>query len=173
MVNRPFDGQSSSSRRGGGRGSDARAHADPIGPVPVIDQRVAWDRERCRLSPGERILALGLHVLTDRPPLYSVTDVFWLAEVPLFLGPGETEEHLTGDARGRAFHKLAAAEPPAVFSAVTVRTSVAEAIERGGMPADTTSHSLEGGYPPPTGKTPTPCCGSRRANPAWSHALNS
>jgi hypothetical protein len=34
-----------------------RALADRIGLVPVMDQIVAWDPERCRLSPGERVLS--------------------------------------------------------------------------------------------------------------------
>ena len=37
---------------------------------------VAWDATRCRLSPGERILALILNLLTDRHPLYQVDDAF-------------------------------------------------------------------------------------------------
>ena len=124
-----------------------RALADRIGLVPVIDQMVAWGRERCRLSPGERILALVLNLLTDRPPLYPVTDVFRLTDVPLLWGPGVTAEDLTDDAWGRALDKLAAAGPAAVFSAVAARAYVVEAIERGEMPYDTTSRSLYGDDP--------------------------
>jgi transposase len=124
-----------------------RALADRIGLVAVVDQMVAWDPERCRLSPGERILALVLNLLTDRQPLYQVTDAFRLTDVPLLLGPGVAAEDLTDDALGRALDKLAAAGPAAVFSAVAARAYAVEAIDRGGMHFDTTSRSLYGEYP--------------------------
>lgn len=124
-----------------------RALADRVGLVPVIDQMVAWDPERCHLSPGERILALVLNLLTDRQPLYQVTDAFRLTDVPLLLGPGVAADDLTDDALGRALDKLAAASPAAVFSAVAARAYAVEAIERGGMHFDTTSRSLYGDYP--------------------------
>jgi hypothetical protein len=79
-----------------------RALADRIGMVAVIDGLVAWDPSRCHLSPGERILALVLNLLTDHQPLYQVMDAFRLTDVPLLLGPGVTAEDLTDDALGRA-----------------------------------------------------------------------
>ena len=124
-----------------------RALADRIGLVAVVDQLVAWDAERCRLSPGERILALVLNLLTDRQPLYQVTDAFRLTDVPLLLGPGVAAADLTDDALGRALDKLAAAGPAAVFSAVAARAYAVEAIDRGGMHFDTTSRALYGEYP--------------------------
>ncbi len=130
-----------------GAGPILRAVADRIGLVPVIDQAVAWDAERCRLSPGERIFALILNLLTDRQPLYQVTDAFRLTDVPLLLGPGVTAADLTDDALGRALDKLAAAGAAAVFSAVAARAYAVEAIDRGGMHFDTTSRSLYGDYP--------------------------
>ncbi len=71
-----------------GAGPLLRAVADRIGLVTVIDQAVAWDATRCRLSPGERVLALILNLLTHRQPLYPVMDAFRLTDVPLLLGPG-------------------------------------------------------------------------------------
>ena len=130
-----------------GAGPILRAVADRIGLVSVIDQAVAWDAERCLLSPGERILALILNLLTDRQPLYPVTDAFRLTDVPLLLGPGVTAADLTDDALGRALDKLAAAGAAAVFSAVAARAYAVEAIDRGGMHFDTTSRSLYGDYP--------------------------
>ncbi len=124
-----------------------RALADRIGLVAVIDDRVAWDPERCHLSPGERILALVLNLLTDRQPRYHVGDAFQLTDGPLLLGPGVTAEDWTDDAWGRALDKLAAAGPAAVFSAVAARAYAVEAIDRGGMHFDTTSRSLYGDDP--------------------------
>ena len=130
-----------------GAGPILRAVDDRIGLVPVIDQAVAWDAARCRLSPGEGILALILNLLTDRQPLYQVTAAFRLTDVPLLLGPGVTAADLTDDALGRALDKLAAEGAAAVFSAVAARAYAVDAIDRGGMPFDTTSRSLHGDYP--------------------------
>jgi hypothetical protein len=55
-----------------GAGPVLRALCEEIGLVGAIDAVVPWDRVRCRLSPGERILALVLNLLTARQPLYRV-----------------------------------------------------------------------------------------------------
>jgi hypothetical protein len=115
-----------------GAGPILRAVADRIGLVSVTDQAVAWDAERCRLSPGERILALILNLLTDRPPLYPATGAFRLTDGPLLLGPEVTAADRTDGPSGAA----------AVFSAVAARGYAVEAIDRGGMHFDTPSRSL-------------------------------
>ena len=46
--------------------------------------------DRCRLSPGERILALVLNVLTERRPLCAVADPFPLTDGPLWRRPDVT-----------------------------------------------------------------------------------
>ena len=130
-----------------GAGPLIRAMAERIGLVPTIDAEVGWDSTRCRLSPGERILALIVNLLTDREPLYQVREAFRFTDVPLLLGAGITAADLTDDALGRALDKLAAAGSAAVFSAVAARAYAVEAIDRGGMHFDTTSRSLTGDYP--------------------------
>ena len=145
-----------------GAGPLIRAMAERIGLVPTIDALVGWDPSRCRLSPGERILALIIHWLTDREPLYPVWEAFDLTDVPLLLGAGITAADLTDDALGRALDKLAAAGAAAVFSAVAARAVAVEAIDRGGMPCDTTSRSLYGEYPTADG--------TRGATPRHGHS---
>ena len=86
---------------------------------------VGWDATRCRLSPGERILALLVNLLTDREPLYPVPEAFRLTDVPLLLGAGIMAADLTDDAWGRALDKLAAAGTE-VFSAVAARAYAVE-----------------------------------------------
>ena len=63
------------------------------------------------------------------------------------MGAGITAADLTDDAFGRALDKLAAAGAAAVFSAVAARADAIEAMDRGGMPCDTTSRSLYGEDP--------------------------
>ena len=130
-----------------GAGPILAAVARRMGLVATIDQLVPWDAARCRLSPGERILALILNLLTEREPLYQVDDAFRLTDPGLLLGAGITVDDLGDDALGRALDKLAAAGPAAVFSAVAAQAYAVEALDRGGMHGDSTSRSLYGRYP--------------------------
>ena len=83
-----------------GAGPILSAVARRIGLVEIIDGLVAGDATRCRLSPGERILALILNLLTDRQPLYQVDDAFRLTDPALLLGAGVTVDDWGDDARG-------------------------------------------------------------------------
>ena len=51
---------------GVGAGPLIQAMAERVGLVSTIDALVGWDATHCRLSPGERILALIVNLLTDR-----------------------------------------------------------------------------------------------------------
>lgn len=42
----------------------------------TINRMVAWDQEKCRLSPGTRLKALVLNILTSHTPLYRVEDFY-------------------------------------------------------------------------------------------------
>ena len=130
-----------------GAGPILAAMARRIGLVATVDQMLTWDATRCRLSPGERILALILNLLTEREPLYQVDDAFRLTDPALLLGAGITVDDLGDDALGRALDKFAQAGPAAVFSAVAARAYAVEALDRGGMHWDSTSRSLYGRYP--------------------------
>ncbi len=56
-------------KKDAGRLASTQTVARRIG-LATVDQMLPWDATYCRLSPGERILALVLHLLTDREPLY-------------------------------------------------------------------------------------------------------
>lgn len=129
-----------------GAGPLLRAMARHIGLVETIDRTVPWDPDRCRLSPGERILALCVNLLTEREPLYRVQEAYTLTDPALLLGQGITPADLGDDALGRALDKLAQAGAAAVFSAVAARTYAVEGIRPTGMHFDTTSRSLYGAY---------------------------
>nr|WP_242848319.1 DUF4277 domain-containing protein [Sulfobacillus thermosulfidooxidans] len=84
-----------------------------------MNQTVAWDLQRCHLSPGERIFALVLNLLTARQPLYRVHEPCQLTDVPLLFGVGCTTDDY--DALGRTLDKVAAADDVSIFSAVAAR----------------------------------------------------
>ncbi len=156
-----------------GAGPLLAAVARRIGLVAPIDQMVTWDATRCRLSPGERILALVLNLLTEREPWYQVDDAFRLTDPALLLGAGITVDDLGDDALGRALDQLAQAGPAAAFSAVAARAYAVEALDRGGMHWDSTSRALYGRYPTADGVPGvTPRHGhSQDHRPDWKQIL--
>jgi len=141
-----------------GAGPVLRALCEEIGLVAAIDAVVPWDRARCRLSPGERILALGLNLLTARQPLYRVQEQYTLADAPLLWGAGITSADLSDDALGRALDKVAAADGAAVFSAVALRALTADRVLPDAAPLfvhwDSTTRSGYGTYPTATADGP-------------------
>ncbi|AEJ38307.1 IS4 family transposase [Sulfobacillus acidophilus TPY] len=134
-----------------GAGPVIRALCEEIGLVAAIDQCVQWDPERCHLSPGERILALVINVLTARQPLYRVHEPLALTDTPLLLGAGITATDLTDDALGRALDKIAAAGGATVFSAVAARALLHDRVWYPDGPLfvhwDSTTRSVYGTYP--------------------------
>lgn len=123
-----------------------RGMADAIGFVDLLNTLLAWDVQQCRTSPGERILAMVLDILTGKSPLYRVQDSLAETDVPLLLGRGRTAADFTDDALGRALDKLSRAGPAAVFTAVAAQAYAREAIELRTGHWDSTSRSLQGAY---------------------------
>nr|WP_242940642.1 IS1634 family transposase [Sulfobacillus thermosulfidooxidans] len=123
-----------------------RGIADAIGFVDLLNTLLVWDAQQCRTSPGERILAMVLDILTGKSPLYRVPDRLAETDVPLLLGRGRTAADFTDDALGRALDKLFQAGPAAVFTAVAAQAYAREAIELRSGHWDSTSRSLQGAY---------------------------
>ena len=48
-----------------------RGMADAIGFVDLLNTLLPWDAQQCRTSPGERILAMVLDILTGKSPRSS------------------------------------------------------------------------------------------------------
>ncbi|SMC03499.1 Transposase [Sulfobacillus thermosulfidooxidans DSM 9293] len=136
-----------------GAGPVIRALCEEIGLVEAVNQTVAWDAQRCHLSPGERIFALIVNLLTARQPLYRVHEQFQLTDVPLLFGSGRTAADFTDDALGRALDKVAAAGGATVFSAVATRALVHDHVWTPDHPVfvhwDSTTRSVYGTYPDP------------------------
>lgn len=123
-----------------------RGMADAIGFVDLLNTLFPWDAQQCRTSPGERILAMVLDILTGKSPLYRVQDSLAETDVPLLLGRDRTAADFTDDALGRALDKLSRAGPAAVFTAVAAQAYAREAIDLRTGHWDSTSRSLQGAY---------------------------
>ena len=85
-----------------GPGPMVAAMCDAVQLVEVIDGLVAWDPAQCRLSPGTRIKALVVNMLTERRPLYLVHEAYAERDVELVLGSGVKAADLNDNALARA-----------------------------------------------------------------------
>jgi len=124
-----------------------RAMCEAIGLVEIIDTQVPWDERRCKLSPGQCIMALILNILTSRQPIYRVWESFEDTDIELLLGEGVSLEDLNDDAFGRALEKLQAAGACKIFSMITSSALTREEAEIQFMHWDSTTRSLYGQYP--------------------------
>ena len=124
-----------------------RAMCEAIGLREIIDRHVDWDSMRCKLSPGQRVTALILNILTSRQPLYRVWESFEDTDCELLLGEGVIYEDLNDDALGRALDKLQEAEARKIFSMVAANALIREAVDTRFLHWDSTSRSLYGEYP--------------------------
>lgn len=133
----------------------AAAHiAREIGVVEVVNRMVQWDEEQCRLSPGDRVLALLVGVLFDRTALWRLHEVLAGQDLGVLFGSDVAAADFNDDALARALDKLAKANPEQVFATMTTRALSGEGrtwSDLSVIHADTTSVSVWGAYDsPPT-----------------------
>lgn len=86
----------------------------------VLNRLLRWDPQRSKLSPGTRIKALVMNILTGRDPLYKVEAFYRDQDVELLFGPGVTAQELNDDALARALDKLHEASPWTVYSTLAL-----------------------------------------------------
>ena len=120
-----------------------------MGVVDTLDAMLIWDRARCNLSPGTRLLALILCTLLDRTALSRVERIFARQDLPVLLGPSVEARDLNDDALGRALDKLAQARPATVFHTVAAKVWAHERVLFDILYGDTTTVALYGAYASP------------------------
>lgn len=126
--------------------------AREIGLVDITNQMVRWDDRQCRLSPGERILALVVGILFDRTALWRLHEVLVDQDLAVLFGPGVAAIDFNDDALGRALDKLSRANPEHVFATLTTKALAQEGrswSDLSVLHADTTSVSVWGAYETP------------------------
>jgi transposase len=113
----------------------------------TLNRLLPWDPARSKLSPGTRIKALVMNILTGRDPLYKVETFYRDQDVELLFGPGVRADDLTDDGLARALDKPYEASPWTVYS--TLALHAVHKLHPGGLGPlhnDTTSLCLEGAY---------------------------
>jgi hypothetical protein len=70
--------------------------------VATVDEMVRWDEDQCRLSPGQRLLALVIAIVDNRRALYRLPRFFAERDAEVLLDGGIPPEALNDKALGRA-----------------------------------------------------------------------
>ncbi|MCP3775987.1 IS1634 family transposase [Paenibacillus sp. MZ04-78.2] len=112
----------------------------------TLNELLPWDASRCKLSPGARIKALVINVLSGKDPLCHVKRFYRDQDVELLFGDGVTADDLNDDALARALDKLHEATPWKVYSTLAIRAMRKLGLPIGTLHNDTTSVSLHGAY---------------------------
>lgn len=82
------------------------ALCDEIKVAEIINQLVTWDDKQCMLSPGTRIEALIVNVLSARKPFYRVQSFYEYQDPEVLFGKGVSADALNDDALGVFVVKL-------------------------------------------------------------------
>jgi len=122
------------------------ALCEQLGVRRILDAALRWDEEQCRLSPGQRIVALLINVLLSRQPLYRVEDMFCQMDTEKLFGRGISWRCLNDDSLVRALDKLSEADPEKVYQALVLEVLNTEGVTVDALHADTTSVSVYGEY---------------------------
>ena len=134
-----------------------RAMCEEIGLREIVDRNVVWDRERCKLSPGERITVLVVNMLTTQNPLYRVEESFEVSDCELLFGEGILGSDLNDDCLGRGLDRLWEGGPGKIFSMIVANALTREDVDRHFTHFDTTTLTVFGEYKeeiPQTGEAP-------------------
>ena len=95
---------------------------DQLGFGNLIDELVTWDSRQCLLSPGTRIKALVINVLSSPAPLYMLNHYFGQMDTEHFFGKGAKPDYLKDYNLTRALDKVAEAGPERIFSTLSMQT---------------------------------------------------
>ena len=116
------------------------------GLVETIDNLVDWDEQQCTLSPGERVMALIMNVLTEGKPLYRLPEFFEGTDTENLFHDGIEPDNLNDDALGRGLDQLAETGLRTVLGTVLWEAANRETQSPTVVHSDTTTVSVQGAY---------------------------
>jgi transposase len=116
------------------------------GLVETIDDLVDWDEQQCTLSPGERVMALIMNVLTEGKPLYRLPEFFEGTDTENLFHDGVEPDNLNDDALGRGLDQLADTGLRTVLGTVLWEAANRETQSPTVVHSDTTTVSVQGAY---------------------------
>lgn len=122
------------------------AMCDAVGLTKTIDACVTWDEDQCKLSPGTRIKAIIINILSGRDPLYLVHEFFEYMDLEPLFGAGVHYTDFKDYALARALDKIFEVGAQKVFSNVALQAIAKEEVTFSRIHADTTSWTVTGTY---------------------------
>lgn len=111
-----------------------------------INAVVKWDKEKCKLSPGQAVKALILNILSGYDPLYMISEFYKDKDVEKLLGQNINYTDINEFAMGRNLDKIYDADAKKVYSNVVLTALQLEKIDVKAIHWDTTSKSFSGDY---------------------------
>jgi transposase len=129
-----------------GSSSVVGAMCDAIKLVETIDSCVSWDERQCKLSPGTKIKAMIINILSGRSPLYTVHKYYEKMDVASLFGQDVNSSDFKDHNLARALDKLNEAGAKKVFSSVALNAVSHEDVSISTLHGDTTSWTLTGIY---------------------------
>jgi transposase len=114
--------------------------------VETVNELLAWDEKQCKLSPGQRLLALVIAIVENRKALYRIHRFYAERDAELLLGEGVEAADLNDKALARALDKLSAADPKKAYASLCFRAVDAYQVVLDELHSDTTSVSVHGVY---------------------------
>ncbi|NLL06348.1 MAG: DUF4277 domain-containing protein [Clostridiaceae bacterium] len=119
---------------------------DQLSIGDIVDKFVEWDEDKCFLTPGQALKALVLNILTDRKPLYRISEFYADKDVEKLIGKGVTATHTNEFCIGRMLDKVYDAGSKKLYSSVALTALDIENIEVKSIHWDTTSKSFQWQY---------------------------
>ena len=116
------------------------------GLVETIDDLVDWDEQQCTLSPGERVTALIMNVLTEGKPLYQLPEFFEGTDTKNLFHDEIEPDNLNDDAIGRGLDQLAETGLHTVLGTVLWEAANRKTQSPTAIHSDTTTVSVQGAY---------------------------
>jgi len=116
------------------------------GLVETINDLVDWDEQQCTLSPGERVMALIMNVLTEGEPLYRLPEFFEGTDTENLFHDGIEPDNLNDDALGRGLDQLAETGLRTVLGTVLWEAANRETQSPTVIHSDTTTVSVQGDF---------------------------
>src|SRR5579875_2256137 len=86
--------------------------------VETVNELLEWDESQCKLSPGQRLLALVIAIVENRKALYRIHRFYAERDAELLLGEGVEAADLNDKTLARALDKLSAADPKKVYASL-------------------------------------------------------
>jgi transposase len=117
-----------------------------INLVQIINNQVIWDEKQCNNSPGLYVEAMIINILTDRKPLYRVSEFFKDMDVEALFGPTVQATDFNDDALGNTLDRLAESNLDHLYSNIVLQAHLKHRFRVDLAHGDTTSITVYGDY---------------------------